>query len=254
MMDINKKPIGVNDSILVGKVLDVARSYLNHAGDLIYSYGSKTFLSGYDLYDTDYNGRGNIDCSTFILLVLAGIPYDRSPYETGSVKDIKAEPFLDMDFSCFSQIPERYITIAERIGRPEIAGPKGIDMEKAVALGISSEQLMAEIKASGVSRRSVDLAMYFLNKGACFLDEECLMPGDIVFYQSESFFKDAKHKPVSVMEVTHVGIVGENPMEMINSSGYFSKERAMDEGLAAVSVAPVNGKRKPVFYARPCYR
>lgn len=60
-----------------------------------------------------------------------------------------------MEFICFEEIPERYITIAERIGIPEIAGPKGLDLEKAAALGISDEQLMIKIKSTGITRRSV---------------------------------------------------------------------------------------------------
>ena len=57
-------------SCICKQLLAVAETYLFHADRLIYSYGSKTFLSGYAIYDEDYDGRGNIDCSTFLLLVL----------------------------------------------------------------------------------------------------------------------------------------------------------------------------------------
>lgn len=234
-------------------MLAVARTYLQHADHLIYSYGSKTFLSGYDLFDPEYDGRGNIDCSTFVLLVLAGIPYECSPYSTGSVKNLKMQPFVNMDFSCFEQIPEKYMSIAERIGIPEIAGPKGLDLEKAAALGITNEQLMAKIKGSGVKRRSVELARYFFERGELYSNPENLMPGDLVFFQAASFFLDDRQREANPLEVTHVGIVSEETDLMINSSGYYSKELAEEKQLPAVSVSQIFGKRKPVFFARPEY-
>ena len=64
------------------EILTCAESWLAHADRLVYSYGSRTFLSGYDLYEP--GGRGHIDCSTLVLLVLAGIAYEESPYALGS--------------------------------------------------------------------------------------------------------------------------------------------------------------------------
>ncbi len=60
-----------------------------NADKLIYSHGSRTFLSGYDLYDRKHGNRGNIDCSTFVIRVLSGIPYEKSPYAAGTVKGIQ---------------------------------------------------------------------------------------------------------------------------------------------------------------------
>ncbi len=67
--------------------LDVAKTYLDNAEKLIYSYAGKTFFSGYALYDPEYGRRGNIDCSTYMHLVLQGIPYEKSPYASGQVED-----------------------------------------------------------------------------------------------------------------------------------------------------------------------
>ena len=254
IQSIPEKPKNSYDPVTVIQVLRVAESYLNHSDRLIYSYGSKTFLSGYQLFDPEYGGKGNIDCSTFILLVLAGIPYEDSPYNTGKVNDIKLRPFIDMQFTCFSQIPEKYLSIAERIGIPEIAGPKGLDLEKAAAMGISNEQLMSKIKSTGMTRRTVELARHFHEKGELFLDPDSLMPGDIVFYQADNFFLNPEQKKENPLEVTHVGIVSIDTELMINSSGYYSKERAKEKGLAAVSLSPIVGKRQPVFFARPGYR
>lgn len=237
----------------VSLILEIAKSYVAHADRLIYSFGSKTFLSGYDLFDADHQGRGNIDCSTFVYLVLAGIPYEQSPYATGKAKELPLNPLTELDFSCLQNLPDRYLNIAERIGRPYLSCPKGLDLEKAEAMGISKEVLMEEIKKSGMSRRSVDLARQFLQQRACFTDTSYLMPGDLVFYQSKTFFKDGKFRPASIMEVTHVGIVDEDTHMMVNSSGYLDKERAERESLPAVSIAPVTGKRIPLFYARPAY-
>ncbi len=68
------------------EILRVAETYLEHADELIYSYAGRTFFSGYALYDIDYDNRGNIDCSTYMHLVMQGIPYDKSPYRTGWVE------------------------------------------------------------------------------------------------------------------------------------------------------------------------
>lgn len=250
---VSEQPVNEYNSVAAREVLEVADTYLKQADHLIYSYGSKTFLSGYDLYDSEYGGKGNIDCSTFILLVLAGIRYEDSPYSAGTVKNLKLHPFLKMDFTCFEEIPDRYITIAERIGIPEIAGPKGLDMEKAESLGITGEELMAKIKSTGIKRRSVELARFFYDRGELFLNPEYLKPGDIVFYQSSNFFAEASKREMDPLEVTHVGIVSENIQYMFNSSGYYSKERAMEKQLPAVSLSQIFGKRIPVFFARPDY-
>ena len=125
------------------QILTVARTYLDHADRLIYSYGSKTFLSGYELFDPAYNGRGNIDCSTFLLLVLSGITYETSPYSTGTVEGLTPAlvSWAQTDLVDFSNLPKTYIDIAERIGRPYLRCPKGLDIEKAAAMGISIETL-----------------------------------------------------------------------------------------------------------------
>lgn len=251
---ISEQPVNSHDSETVIQILRVAESYLYNADRLIYSYGSKTFLSGYDLFDPEYDGKGNIDCSTFMLLVLAGIPFEDSPYNAGTAKDLKLRPFIDMQFTCFSQIPDKYLSIAERIGIPEIAGPKGLDLEKAAAMGLSNEQLMSKIKGTGITRRTVELAKHFYEKDELFSNPDSIMPGDIVFYQADNFFLNPEQKKENPLEVTHVGIVSMDTEQMINSSGYFSKERAKEKGLSAVSLSPVFGKRTPVFFSRPVYK
>jgi len=234
------------------EVLSVAYTYLRNTDRLIYSYGSKTFLSGYALYDETNGGKGNIDCSTFLLLVLAGIPYEASPYSTGSVTGISPSSavWAQTDLVDFSTLPEKYIDIAERIGRPYLACSKGLDLEKAAALGISVETLGEEIRKSGALRRSTSIAQQLIRKGACFSDPVFLCPGDIAFFRSSEFFRDRSNEDA---QIVHVGIITEDPSVMIHSSGYLSKSRALAEGLPAVAVAPVFGNRSPAFFARPDY-
>ena len=114
---IPEKPKNAHDGAAAEQILAVARSYLANADRLIYSYGSRTFLSGYALYDRAYGGRGNIDCSTFVILVLAGIPYEASPYALGTVEGMKPGPFfwVQTDLEDFSGLPRAYVDIAERI-------------------------------------------------------------------------------------------------------------------------------------------
>ena len=233
-------------------LLAVADSYLRNADRLVYSYGSKTFLSGYAIYDEAQDGRGNIDCSTFLLLVLAGIPYEASPYATGTADGLRPAPapWAQTGLADFSDLPKTYVAIAERIGRPYLACAEGLDLEKAAALGISVETLGEEIRKSGAVRRSTAIAQYYLNRGECYTDPGFLRPGDIVFYRSAKFFKD---RGDAEAQIVHVGIVTEDTGQMVNSSGYLSKERARAEGLPAVAVAPIFGRREPCFFARPAY-
>ena len=247
-----EKPGTEYNPAAAAQLLAVAETYIAHADRLIYSYGSKTFLSGYPVFDGENGGRGNIDCSTFVLLVLAGIPYEESPYATGTVKGLQVKDFFwtQKELIDFSDIPDRYLGIAERIGRPYLAGPKGLDLEKAAAMGLSPETLGREIMQSGMERRSVSIASYFMRKGACFSDISLIRPGDLAFFRSDEFyrFRDKTfHEPV---EVSHVGIVSDDTACMIHCSGYLDRRRALDAGVPAVSRAPLTGRRTPVLFAR----
>ncbi len=223
------------------KILEYANTYLKNADKLIYSHGSRTFLSGYDLYDKEHGNRGNIDCSTFVIMVLSGIPYEKSPYAAGTVKGIQpgSVEWAEQGLVDYSDLPDHYIGIAERIGRPYLEGPKGLDLHKAETLGISVQMLEEEIRASGVVRRSVFLADYYYRKGSCYSDPSERSPGDLVFFYSQGFFKEGE-KIFSVKpEINHVGIIDVNTDLMINSSS---------KG-PAVSRVPVIGEREIAFFA-----
>ena len=248
------------DREAAGKVLRVARSYLDRTDRLVYSFGSRTFLSGYDVCGAD--GRGFIDCSTFIVLVLAGIPYEESPYASGTAEGLRARPGFGADaghegYSVlfdFSDLSEKFIGIAERIGRPYLEGPKGLDLKKAAELGIGMDTLRVEIRAAGGGRRSEQLARYFLEQGACFSDPACRKPGDLAFYLSSGKFTEGEMSFPAERQVNHVGIVSEETGLMINSTG-LSGDGApwKNAGLPGVSVTSVFHEREPAFFARPRY-
>ena len=235
-----------------GQVLAVAETYLANAERLIYSYGSRTFLSGYEIFDAAFDGRGNVDCSTFLLLVLSGIPFEASPYATGTTEGLAPakEPWVQTGLVDFSGLPKTYVDIADRIGRPYLKCEKGLDLEKAAAMGIRVETLGEEIRKSGAARRSTLLAQHYVRRGEAFSDPAYLRPGDLVFYRSARFF--GAHGDADA-QIVHVGITARDTALMINSSGYLSKERSVREKLPAVSLSEICGKRKPSFFARPAY-
>ena len=242
--NISEKPRNEYCAQAASEILACALTYLAASDRLVYSYGSKTFLSGYDLFNSD--GRGNIDCSTFVMLVLSGISYEKSPYVSGSVKGQTAgeQPWAYRDLLDFDSIPDHYTSIAERIGRPYLAGPKGLDLKKAADRGITVEMLADEIRATGTVRRSVYLAEYFMNRDLCFTDESFAMPGDLVFYLSSGFFSDHERNYQGRAEINHVGIVSNEQGMMINSSGSSVVEKP------AISLEPIFDARKPVMFAR----
>lgn len=239
-------------SPLAGEAIAAAKTYLKHADRLRYSYGSRTFLSGYDLFDPE-NGRGYIDCSTFLLLVLAGVSYEESPYARGTAEGLSVNPvpWAERELADFSRLPRSYLGIAERIGRPYLAGPKGLDLAKAEAMGISVETLGEEIRASGAVRRSVQIARFYLERGRCFSDPEFLSPGDLAFYLSAGSFSEGERRYPAAADVVHVGIVSEDPAQMIHSSA--SRSGPAGEDPAGVALSPVFGSRTPAFFARPGY-
>lgn len=250
--DIPEKPAIAYNDAKAKKILSCAQSYLMQADRLIYSYGSRTFLSGYDIYDPEHENRGNIDCSTFVLLVLAGISFEESPYQTGTVDGLetKITQEIPKELVDFSDLPKTYIGIADRIGRPYLAGPRGLDLEKAESMGISLETLRREIRVTSAGRRSVAIANYYLKKGACFTDAESARGGDLVFFSSKGFFKEGERIFAANKEITHVGIVAEDPALMINSSGTYKKDGNEKSAEPAVALAPIFGSRTPVYFAR----
>ena len=125
-----------------------------------------------------------------------------------------------------------------------------MDLRKAEDRGLTVETLAEEIRATGVIRRSVFLAEYYLERGECFSDAAFLMPGDLVFFRSSGFFSDRERNYQGKPEINHVGLVSNEPGMMIHSSGSYNKKGGQ---LQAVSMAPIFDLREPAFFCRPAY-
>ena len=253
---IHEAPVIPYRPEIISEIMKCAESYLSNANRLIYSGGGRTFLSGYDIYDKEYENRGNIDCSTFLLLVLAGIPYERSPFATGDTSGLvkAAAPWADPKLSDFSDLPENYRGIAEVIGRPDLVGDEGVDLEKARESGIDWAAVHEEMARSGKIRRAHQMGRYYRDRDACFTDESYVMPGDLAFYRATPKWEEGYRFFEIFMEIAHVGIVSDDRELMYNSSGFISKERNRRENRPAVSLDPVKGARMPLFYARPFFK
>ena len=239
----------------VEQILTAAESYRMNADRLIYSGGGRTFLSGFEIHDEMNGERGNIDCSTFLLLVMAGVPYEKSPYATGEKESLATAPapWADPLLTDFSRLPDRYAGIAEIIGRPDLVGDDGVDLEKARASGIDWTAVHQELAKNGMIRRAHQMARYYWERGECFSDAGCIMPGDLVFYQATPKWEEGYRFFGIFKEIAHVGIVSKDTSLMYNSSGFINKNRNMEENRPAVSLDPVSAARMPAFYARPAY-
>lgn len=76
------------------ELLTVAETYYENRDRLIYIGHGETFLNGGSVFDDELAGRGNIDCSTYLYLVLTGVPYEESPYALAP-KPRQTRPFSD---------------------------------------------------------------------------------------------------------------------------------------------------------------
>lgn len=236
-------------------ILSLADSYLRNADKLIYSGGGRTFLSGFDIYDKDNGNRGNIDCSTYILLVMAGIPFEKSPYMTGNVYGLSSSvaSWADPALADFRNLPDSYRGVAEVIGRPDLVGDDGVDLEKAKASGIDWTAVHAEMARNGMIRRAHQIARYYWEQGECFSDSLSAMPGDLVFYRAGPKWEEGFRFFGVFHEIAHVGIISANRDLIYNSTGNIRKSKTMEEARPAVSLDAICGSRKPAFYARPAY-
>ena len=187
--------------------------------------------------------------------MLTGIPYENSPYATGITRGLSslAAPWADPALADFSRLPERYRGIAEVIGRPDLVGDDGVDLEKAKASGIDWNAVHEQMARDGKIRRAHQVARYCWGRGECFSDAACLRPGDLVFYRATPKWLEGYRFFGIFREIAHVGIVSEDEEHIYNSSGYIRKERTLEDGRPAVSLDPVFGKREPAFFARPSY-
>ena len=162
---------------------DTARSYYENREKLIYSYRGNTFLQGGELYDVT-NGRGRIDCSTLVHLVLQGIRYEDSPFVTG-------------DTGAFFSMPCKWY------GDGSLSVAQLFDRKSDRTEDI---------------RRSYGLARYIRESGL-EIAERNPGPGDLVFFRAGESVVEEYRKYGAYLAIAHVGIVAEDTEYMIHASG-----------------------------------
>ena len=139
-----------------------------------YTTSGKTFLNGNNLNNS--SGAGIIDCSTYIHLVMRGIPYDKSPYAINTSANATYDP------SNLVTNTSEYTWADDNIRNSETIG--------------------------GQVRFAADLAAYYWSQGRCFTDPSLRKPGDLIFHST----KDNER----FMSITHVSIVDEDISKYYN--------------------------------------
>lgn len=129
----------------------VARTYwiARAAGRSFVYSGGATFLDGAVLNNS--SGEGQIDCSTFIHLVMRGITYDKSPYTNTAANATYAASNLSTNTS--------YTWADDHIRNSSTLG--------------------------GMVRYAADLAAYYWTAGRVYTDASQRKPGDLIFHSTE---------------------------------------------------------------------
>lgn len=129
----------------------VARTYwLARAAGRSFTYqGGSTFLDGAALNDS--SGAGQIDCSTFIHLVMRGITYDKSPYTNTTA---------NATYNASSLATNTSYTWAD-------------------------DHIRSSSTLGGMARYAADLAAYYWTAGRAFTDASQRKPGDLIFHSTE---------------------------------------------------------------------
>lgn len=155
----------------------VARTYWTaraRGRAFVYTTSGTTFLNGNNLNNS--SGAGIIDCSTYIHLVMRGIPYDKSPYALNTSANATYNP------SNLVTNTSEYTWADDNIRNSSTIG--------------------------GQVRFAADLAAYYWFQGRCFTDPNLRKPGDLIFHST----KDNDR----FMSITHVSIVDEDISQYYN--------------------------------------
>ena len=196
---------------IIEEVFRTAWTYYDHNDELIYSWHGEVFLNGYPLYDAQRGNRGNIDCSTFVHLVLQGIPYGKSPYATGDTEDFFRSDCPWADTGIRGRIKEY----------PPLR------------------------KSNELARYFTEKGLSFAP------GEKDLLPGDLVFFQASERTRAKYFEKGAFMAISHVGIVMEDTRYMIHSTGTSNKDKDLSEGKGTVRYSRIRGRREPLLFARP---
>ena len=132
------------------EAVDVAKSYwIARASGRKFVYsGGATFLDGAPLNNAA--GQGLIDCSTYIHLVMRGIPYQKSPYVNTSANATYNASALSTN----------------------------------TAYTWADDHIRSSQTVGGMVRYAADLAAYYWAAGRAFTDASQRKPGDLIFHST----------------------------------------------------------------------
>ena len=132
------------------EAVDVAKSYwIARASGRSFVYsGGATFLDGSPLNNA--SGAGLIDCSTYIHLVMRGIPYSKSPYTNTAAN----------------------------------AAYNASALSTNTAYAWADDHIRQSATLGGMVRYAADLAAYYWTAGRAFVDASQRRPGDLIFHST----------------------------------------------------------------------
>lgn len=147
------------------EAVDVAKSYwIARASGRKFVYsGGSTFLDGAPLNNAA--GQGLIDCSTYIHLVMRGIPYQKSPYVNTSTN----------------------------------ATYNASDLVTNTAYTWADDHIRSSNTLGGMVRYAADLAAYYWAAGRAFTDASQRKPGDLIFHSTHQTSRFMSISHVSIV-------------------------------------------------------
>ena len=213
------------------QMLRVAKSYrdarwLDPAGEnKRFTYSQTTFLSDPDNPVNDENGKGKIDCSTYMHLVLRGIDYASSPYGhmeggaypssykiTAPVETSTAYAWADDSLRCSNTLTNTALTA----------------------------------KPGKLVRTAAEFAKYYAAAGRIFPytddTKDYVRPGDLIFFRNRGSDTDR------FSFIHHIGMVTDSAGKYLNVTS--------DENHNVVVVSDIESSRSDreiAFIARPFY-
>ena len=205
-------------------IIETAKTYYDNRERLIYTYRGRVFIRGDELYDSENDYRGRIDCSSYVHLALLGVPYDESPYVTGDVEGFFSTPCP---------------------WYPASQGSNVISIGKVFAA--HSERGRDIRRASGLARYCREHG-FELTPDESGSYDKVLQPGDLVFFEAAPSRLEEYIYYKIWMAIAHVGIVAEDTRYMINATG--SSKHELNVKNEAIRYTRIADKGAPVLAAR----
>lgn len=184
-----------NNSTYVDEIVNVAKSYYNQK-DENDNYRMHYDSSNTVLTEAGYNGKGGIDCSTYVGLILRGIPFEDTDYATGTQSGEGGSSDQDADDDSSGTIKKQYN-----------ANP---DYEWSIN---PHDYEFAESPFS-INKHPVRSAASMAYWMECmgrrvWIDDHLanLLPGDIVFFARKDSTTDEWIQPNRYKHISHVAII-----------------------------------------------